>query len=40
MNKYKISCNDIHSPCGAFCSNSEAEALAIEAAIDKKYDKN
>ena len=31
-----ISCNDIHSPCGVFYSNSEAEALAIEAAIHKK----
>ena len=27
------SCNEIHSPCGVFCSNFEAEALAIEAAI-------
>ena len=29
-------CNDIHSPCGVFCSNCEAEELAIEAAIHKK----
>jgi ribonuclease HI len=26
-------CKELHSPCGSFCTNYEAEALAIEATI-------